>query len=349
MAKSTFPDGIDSFPTHYEPPASAMAQIARYETLRAKISKTPSEQEEFEDLTEALAPYMFTTEELNTMQEAMVNLETYFKDKTVDQLASWNTEITEKLNNAQSKIEEDINNAKINVDEMVSDRVDKFQYKGVYAAATTYYKENIVRYENSLYQCTAESATGVVPTDTASWELMMPNQKGDKGVKGDPGLSLIFHGQWTANTEYVVDEMVTYGNKLFACTTAHTSGDAFDSTKWLSVIDSNNIDLEATALKMNCYYTSSLKEESSDKMVITEQVITGQPSDSADTKTVVLSCVTTITADTSDINDDGEPDFITITAVYTDTLDLLGFGGTFNWNATLYSDGSYVAKKPDEL
>lgn len=37
---------------------------------------------------------------------------------------------------------------------------------------------------------------------------------------------------WAANTSYVVDEIVLYGNSLYKCTTAHTSTSTFDSTKW---------------------------------------------------------------------------------------------------------------------
>lgn len=316
MASSVFPTEIDSFATHYDPPSSVMPQVARYQTLMAKSDKTPSEQEEFEDLAEALAPYIFTTEELNTMQDAMVNLEVYFRDNTIDQLDEWNAEITQKINDAQ-----------VEVDEWIDERVEKYRYKGEWDKGTTYYEENVVRYQNSLFILKVESCTGTAPTglsDDPNWELYMPNQKGDKGDKGDPGLNLLFRGQWQASTEYALNDMATYGNQLFACTEAHTSGDAFDSTKWVSVIDSNNIDLEAAAMKMGYFYRCSMSDEETGNTVLTEKIITSMdtsdPLNTENDGTTVLSCVSTMTStDTED----------TIRSVYTDTLDLLGFGAEF--------------------
>ena len=328
MASSIFPTGIDSFPTHYDPPASVMPQIARYQTLLAKSDKTPTEQEEFEDLAEELAPYIFTTEELNTMQDAMVNLETYFLEETVDQLTEWNQEITQKINNAQTT-----------VDEWIDDRVEKYRYKGIWNASTTYYEENVVRHQNSLFILKVESCTGTAPTglDTdPNWELYMPNQKGDKGDKGDPGLNLLFRGQWATGTAYAQNDMATYGNQLFACTEAHTSGDTFDATKWVSVIDSNNIDLEAAAMKMNYFYRCSMEDDTSGNTVLTEKIITSMdtsdPLNTTNDGTTVLSCVSTMTNDsTTD----------TIRSVYTDTFDLLGFGGEFVF-ITKLNNGSAV-------
>lgn len=75
---SIFPTGIDTFTTHYDPPSSMLNSIARFEQLRSKQNKTSTELEEYRNLTTTLAPYIFTTEELNTMQDAMVKIESFF-------------------------------------------------------------------------------------------------------------------------------------------------------------------------------------------------------------------------------------------------------------------------------
>lgn len=75
---SVFPTGIDTFTTHYDPPSSMLNSIARFEQLRSKQNKTSTELEEYRNLTTTLAPYIFTTEELNTMQDAMVKIESFF-------------------------------------------------------------------------------------------------------------------------------------------------------------------------------------------------------------------------------------------------------------------------------
>ena len=36
---------------------------------------------------------------------------------------------------------------------------------------------------------------------------------------------------WTANTAYVVNDVVINNNKMYICTTAHTSGSSFDATE----------------------------------------------------------------------------------------------------------------------
>lgn len=322
MGQSIFPTGIDTFPTHYDPPASVMPLVAQYETLRAIQNKTPTQQEEFEQLAIELAPYIFTTEELNTMQDAMVNLETYFRDETIGQLEEWQTDINE----------------------WIEARVDRFTFKGEYNEATTYYEENIVRYQNSLFVLKVESLTGTAPTglDTdPNWGLYVPNQKGDKGDKGDPGLNLVFRGQWQANTDYLVNDLMTYGNQLFACTNQHTSGTTFDSSNWVSVIDSNNIDLESAAMKMNCFYRCVFGETTEGDETITEKIITSMdtsdPLNTTSDGTAVLTCVSTMTTDDAGTD--------TITSVYTDTLDLLGFGGEFTFITKMSADGQAVTYK----
>ena len=309
MAESIFPDGIDSFPTHYDPTAAIMPKVARYEQLRAIVNKSAVEEEEFEDLATELAPYIFTTEELNTMQEAMVNLETFF----LQQCYEW-----------------------------FEVRVDRFSFKGTYNPETAYVEDNIVLYNYALYILTAETTTGIIPTETDYWAVYMPNKKGEKGDKGDPGMNLTFRGMWQPNTSYAGEEvagegndMVSYGHRVFSCLETHTSGEAFDSSKWMCIIDSDNLDLEAAALKMGCSYRSTLTDDSDTSMTVTESIVASvdqnDPFNSSKDGEVLLSCVTTITTS-------GDTD--TLESLYTDNINLLGFGQSFTAIAKLNNDSS---------
>lgn len=327
MAKSVFPQEIDSFPTHYDPTADIMPKVARYEQLRAIVNKSASEEEEFEDLATELAPYIFTTEELNTMQEAMVNLETYFRDHTMPQLEEWYQKLSQEMSDTEKWVEA---------------RVDRFSYKGSYDPQKTYLEENIVLYNYVLYVLTAAEATGIDPTNTEYWSVYMPNKKGEKGDKGDPGMNLAFRGLWSAGMEYSTEstpggnaDMVSYGHRVFACVESHTSGDTFDSTKWLCIIDSDNFDLEAAALKMNCNYRSSIQEEADGTMIINESILESinvdDPFNTSNDGNILISCVSTITSnETTDM----------IESVYTDNVNLLGFGNTYTFVSKLSGDSS---------
>lgn len=336
MGQSVFPTEIDSFPTHYDPPAEVMPKVARYEQLRAIVSKTPTQEEEFEQLAVELAPYIFTTEELNTMQEAMVNLEIYFRDHTMPQLEEWRKQLSQEMDTTEKWVEA---------------RVDRFSYKRSYDPETKYLKDNIVLFNYALYILTAEEAIGIEPTNTEYWDVYMPNKKGEKGDKGDPGLALAFRGMWTSGFDYKAEsasggnaDMVSYGHRVFACIEDHTSGETFDSTKWLCIIDSDNFDLEAAALKMNCNYRSLMQEQEDGTMIINEKILESinvdDPFNTENDGRVLIECVSTISGD-------GVTD--TIESVYTDNINLLGFGNTYTFITKLSGDSSvsYRVVPPD--
>lgn len=338
MAQSVFPQEIDSFSTHYDPTAEIMPKVARYEQLRAIVNKTPTQEEEFEQLAVELAPYIFTTEELNTIQEAMVNLEIYFRDHTIPQLEEWDADISNQIEQWRKTLSQEISDTEA----WVEARVDRFSYKKSYDPETTYLKDNIVLFNYALYILTAEEAIGIEPTNTEYWDVYMPNKKGEKGDKGDPGMNLAFRGMWVPGFEYKSEEttggnadMVSYGHRVFVCLENHTSGETFDSTKWLCVIDSDNFDLEAVALKMNCSYRSSMQDQEDGTMIINEKILesinTDDPFNTESDGRVLIECVSTITGD-------GIAD--TIESVYTDNINLLGFGNTYTFITKLNGDSS---------
>lgn len=54
---------------------------------------------------------------------------------------------------------------------------------------------------------------------------------------------------WSDNTEYVVGNQRKYNGKYYRCTTAHTSGESFDSSKWTEIADFDNTILSKNAIQ----------------------------------------------------------------------------------------------------
>ncbi len=52
-----------------------------------------------------------------------------------------------------------------------------------------------------------------------------------------PKFQPIFKGAWVANCNYRIGMWVYVSQKLYACTTPHTSSDAFEATFWQLVFD----------------------------------------------------------------------------------------------------------------
>jgi len=51
-------------------------------------------------------------------------------------------------------------------------------------------------------------------------------------------IGFVNKGNWVASIAYKLNDIVTYSNKVYACTIAHTSTTTFDATKWILWVDS---------------------------------------------------------------------------------------------------------------
>ena len=113
--------------------------------------------------------------------------------------------------------------------------------KGAWAASTAYVNDtnyiDIVTHGGSTYACKASHTSASAWADT-NWTLLA--SKGDKGATGATGakgVSMRVLGDWEVAYDYVNDtgyiDVVTYDGSTYACTTSHTSGTSFDSTKWV--------------------------------------------------------------------------------------------------------------------
>ena len=84
---STFPKQIDTFITHYDISATDVLVVQEFQELKAKGSLTSAELERMNNLLSTLRNKIFFAEDFNKLQDAIVNLEDFFKNQTEDYIS----------------------------------------------------------------------------------------------------------------------------------------------------------------------------------------------------------------------------------------------------------------------
>lgn len=79
---SVFPTAIDTFQRHYDIGATDIANLKTYQELRQKDTLTSAEIETMNSLYSILRDKLFLAEDFNKMQDAITNLEDFFKNQT---------------------------------------------------------------------------------------------------------------------------------------------------------------------------------------------------------------------------------------------------------------------------
>lgn len=79
---SVFPTAIDTFQRHYDIGATDVANLKTYQELRQKDTLTSAEIETMNTLYSVLRDKLFLAEDFNKMQDAITNLEDFFKNQT---------------------------------------------------------------------------------------------------------------------------------------------------------------------------------------------------------------------------------------------------------------------------
>lgn len=79
---SVFPEQIDTFINHYDIGATDVQRLNEYQTLRMKDSLTSTELDRMNNLYSALRDRLFLAEDFNKLQDAITNLEDFFKNQT---------------------------------------------------------------------------------------------------------------------------------------------------------------------------------------------------------------------------------------------------------------------------
>ena len=103
----------------------------------------------------------------------------------------------------------------------------RFVWKNEWATATVYYQDDVIAFGGKSYICTIGhtsqadffSDLDIVPS---KWNLVSDGQT--------------WKGDWTVDTNYVYNDIVSYGARLYICNTIHTSAaTAIDATDGLEV------------------------------------------------------------------------------------------------------------------
>lgn len=111
------------------------------------------------------------------------------------------------------------------------------KYTGSILNKNTTYKENdIISFEGAILKVTAAGTTD--STLKAIRTFLTTAKTGDTIVSGTATLKLmsltddIVIEDWKSKTNYIVNNIVINDKKIYRCTTAHTSTNTFDETKW---------------------------------------------------------------------------------------------------------------------
>ena len=121
----------------------------------------------------------------------------------------------------------------------------RFVWKGEWATGTEYYKDDVVSRGGKAYICViGHNASADFFTDLdvvpSKWNLIADGQR--------------WQGDWEANRQYINDDIVRYGGRLYICVNSHESAE--DSTQGLEA-DIGNWQLFAEGLDWKGDWTTS--------------------------------------------------------------------------------------------
>ncbi|MGD6876758.1 tail fiber protein [Bacillus infantis] len=80
--RSTFPVAIDEFIEHYELSSSDRPLLERFQILSLKQQLTPAEADELSTINGQIRNKLITAEDFNKLQDAIKNVQTFFRDET---------------------------------------------------------------------------------------------------------------------------------------------------------------------------------------------------------------------------------------------------------------------------
>ena len=103
----------------------------------------------------------------------------------------------------------------------------KFKWRGNWAASTSYLIDDVVKYGGNSYVATANH------TSPANENLFYTSPGTYTNYWSLSAESLFFKGTYANSTWYKLNDLVTYGQRLYRCTTAHTSSSTvLDTSKF---------------------------------------------------------------------------------------------------------------------
>ncbi|MGE6227637.1 pyocin knob domain-containing protein [Paenibacillus chitinolyticus] len=205
MNRSVFPTQIDVFTEHFDIQSSDIPNVKRYQELKMKTVLSPTEQVELANLTALLKEKLFTPEDLNKLQDAITNLETFFRDNVEGYIDNKQTQYNAYIDDKTS---------------MFDSKLNRFAYRGEYSHLIRYYQWNYVTHSGEGYLAKQDSR-GHMPigdeTDVYWLKTGVKGVKGEKGDQGIEGVGLNFKGSYDILENYDKDDLVTYDGSTWAC------------------------------------------------------------------------------------------------------------------------------------
>lgn len=171
MARSNFPTAIDSFVEHRELSTSDLTYVNRWKTLKAKANKTPDEIAEYNELTTYLADALFSSEDLNKLQDCIVALETFFKNEVDGYVDTMQTNTMTYVDNAKDEMTAFTEERQQEVLDYYDEMLSRYVFLGEWDETTTYVRYNTVSFDGNSFSC-LKSCTGIAPNvdaDTEYW------------------------------------------------------------------------------------------------------------------------------------------------------------------------------------
>lgn len=205
---SVFPSQLQGFVTMLNMTASDAPLIKQYQTAMEN-GDTALAQSIYVQITNADAKFVDATK-LNTLMQTCVALQRFYL-----------TDIEPYINLKQTEWQ---------------GIVDEFSYQGVYNPSVQYERNNFVQYVANgvalLYLCTQTPPTSNVPPNNPTYWRQMTIQ----GTKGDSGAGLTFLYAWDSATSYILEDLVTYENKLWGCISPNTNQPPYEGSSYWQVV-----------------------------------------------------------------------------------------------------------------
>ena len=122
---SVFPEQIDTFINHYDIGATDVQRLQEYQTLRMKDSLTSAELDRMNNLYSALRDRLFLAEDFNKLQDAITNLEDFFKYQTEDYVSNLFTQYDLRMLAMESATENRLSAMENDSDAKIQEITDK--------------------------------------------------------------------------------------------------------------------------------------------------------------------------------------------------------------------------------
>lgn len=114
-------------------------------------------------------------------------------------------------------------------------RINQFNYVGVYSATQQYQPNNFVLYNsngsNRVYICVVAPPVGTLPNNTNYWrELSI------QGIQGESGDGVSFRYAWDSSQPYSIQDVVTYSEAVWIATQANTNQPPAEGSAYWSLL-----------------------------------------------------------------------------------------------------------------